>query len=236
MPSGSRTRDSHAGGGRSNKERQRLQSLERLFWGQGSEVYTQPLLAYIRYTSKVDLNTWKSFTRSELKLESVHQESPRLDIFRKRATKPLLKQKHRQKHLAWAKEKKNWTVAQWSKVEGCIGFGLQRDPTQISREVLPLLSAGVGGQKILRETHGERWDLECNRNVIETHEVEKKIQVTVYLTKAKQGKSDIWKRLSIATEKNGKELNLVSLVSHKCAKVFHYNWHKSGTSALRRHT
>ncbi len=38
------------------------------------------------------------------------------DIFRKRATKPLLKQKHRQKHLTWAKEKKNWTVAQWSKV------------------------------------------------------------------------------------------------------------------------
>ncbi len=65
------------------------------------------------------------------------------------------------------------------------------DPTQISREVLPLLPAGVGGQKILRETHGERWDLECNRNVIETHEVEKKIQATVYLTKAKQGKSDI---------------------------------------------
>ncbi len=38
------------------------------------------------------------------------------DIFRKRATKPLLKQKHRQKHLTWAKEKKNWTVAQWSKL------------------------------------------------------------------------------------------------------------------------
>ncbi len=38
------------------------------------------------------------------------------DIFRKRATKPLLKQKHRQKYLTWAKEKKNWTVAQWSKV------------------------------------------------------------------------------------------------------------------------
>ncbi len=31
-------------------------------------------------------------------------------------TKPLLKQKHRQKHLTWAKEKKNWTVAPWSKV------------------------------------------------------------------------------------------------------------------------
>ncbi len=46
----------------------------------------------------------------------MHQESPCSDIFRKRATKPLLKQKHRQKHLTWAKEKKNWTVAQLSKV------------------------------------------------------------------------------------------------------------------------
>ncbi len=36
------------------------------------------------------------------------QESPRSDIFRKRATKSFLKQKHRQKHLTWAKEKKNW--------------------------------------------------------------------------------------------------------------------------------
>ncbi len=42
----------------------------------------------------------------ELKLESEHQESPRSDIFRKRATKPLLIQKHRQKHLTWVKEKK----------------------------------------------------------------------------------------------------------------------------------
>ncbi len=32
------------------------------------------------------IETWESFTRSELKLESVHQESPRSDIFRKRAT------------------------------------------------------------------------------------------------------------------------------------------------------
>ncbi len=62
-------------------------------------------------SSKADSNTWESFTRSELKLESVHQESPRSDIFRKKATKPLLKQKHCQKHLTWAKEKKNWT---WS--------------------------------------------------------------------------------------------------------------------------
>ncbi len=46
----------------------------------------------------------------------VHQESPRSDIFRKRATEPLLKQKHCQKHLTWAKEKNCWTVAQWSRV------------------------------------------------------------------------------------------------------------------------
>ncbi len=76
-------------------------------------------------SSKADSNTWESFTRSELKL---NQESPRSDIFRKRATKPLLKQKHRQKHLIWAKEKKNWTVAQCSKVlfsdesQCCISF------------------------------------------------------------------------------------------------------------------
>ncbi len=79
-------------------------------------------------SSKADSNTWESFTRSEKKLESVHQESPRSEIFRKRATKPLLKQKHRQKHLTWAKEKNNWTVAQWSKVlfsdksKFCISF------------------------------------------------------------------------------------------------------------------
>ncbi len=82
-------------------------------------------------SSKADSNTWESFTRSELKLESVHQESPRSDIFRERATKPLLKQKHRPKHLTWAKEKKNWTVTQWSKVlvsdesQFCISFGNQ---------------------------------------------------------------------------------------------------------------
>ncbi len=82
-------------------------------------------------SSKADSSTWESFTRSELKLESVHQESPRSDIFRKRAIKPLLKQKHRQKHLTWAKEKKTWTVAQWSKVlfseesKFCISFGNQ---------------------------------------------------------------------------------------------------------------
>ncbi len=70
-------------------------------------------------------------TRSGLKLESVHQESPRSDVFRKRATKPLLNQRQRQKRLTWAVEKNNWTVAQWSKVlfsdesKCCISFGNQ---------------------------------------------------------------------------------------------------------------
>ncbi len=57
-------------------------------------------------SSKADSNTCESFTRSELKLESVHQESPRSDVFRKRATKPLLNQRQRQKRLTWAVEKK----------------------------------------------------------------------------------------------------------------------------------
>ncbi len=67
-------------------------------------------------SSKADSNTCESFTRSGLKLESVHQESPRSDV---------------QKHLTWAVEKKNWTVAQWSKVlfsdesKFCISFGNQ---------------------------------------------------------------------------------------------------------------
>ncbi len=82
-------------------------------------------------SSKANSNTCESFTRSGLKLESVHQESPRSDVFRKRATKPLLNQRQRQKRLTWAVEKKNWTVAQWSKVlfsdesKFCISFGNQ---------------------------------------------------------------------------------------------------------------
>ncbi len=82
-------------------------------------------------SSKADSNTCESFTRRRLKLELVHQESPRSDIFRKRATKPLLNQRQCQKRLTWAVEKKNWTVAQWSKVlfsdesKFCISFGNQ---------------------------------------------------------------------------------------------------------------
>ncbi len=45
--------------------------------------------------------------------------------------KPLLNHRQRQRCLTWAKEKKNWTVAQWSKVlfsdesKFCILFGNQ---------------------------------------------------------------------------------------------------------------
>ncbi len=61
------------------------------------------------------LKIWEYLHLSFNKWPSIkHQESPCSDIFR--ATKPLLKQKHCQKHLTWAKEKKNWTVAQWFKV------------------------------------------------------------------------------------------------------------------------
>ncbi len=90
--------------------------LEGRIWvGKGAQATGMTASLRIQ-SSKADSNTWESFTRSGLKLESVHQESPRSDVFRKRATKPLLNQRQRQKRLTWAVEKKNWTVAQWSKV------------------------------------------------------------------------------------------------------------------------
>ncbi len=105
--------------------------LEGRIWvGKGAQATGMTASLRIQ-SSKADSNTWESFTRSGLKLESVHQESPRSDVFRKRATKPLLNQRQRQKRLTWAVEKKNWTVAQWSKVlfsdesKFCISFGNQ---------------------------------------------------------------------------------------------------------------
>ncbi len=105
--------------------------LEGRIWvGKGAQATGMTASLRIQ-SSKADSNTCESFTRSGLKLESVHQESPRSDVFRKRSTKPLLNQRQRQKHLTWAVEKKNWTVAQWSKVlfseesKFCISFGNQ---------------------------------------------------------------------------------------------------------------
>ncbi len=90
--------------------------LEGRIWvGKGAQATGMTASLRIQ-SSRADSNTCESFTSSGLKLESVHQESPRSDVFRKRATKPLLNQRQRQKHLTWAVEKKNWTVAQWSKV------------------------------------------------------------------------------------------------------------------------
>ncbi len=84
--------------------------LEGRIWV-GKGVQATGITASLRIlSSKADSNTCESFTRSGLKLESVHQESPRSDVFRKRATKPLLNQRQRQKHLTWAVEKNNWTV------------------------------------------------------------------------------------------------------------------------------
>ncbi len=105
--------------------------LEGRIWvGKGAQATWMTASLRIQ-SSKADWNTWESSTRSELKLESVHQESPRSDVFRKRATKPLLNQRQRQNRLTWAVEKNNWTVAQWSKVlfsdesTFCISFGNQ---------------------------------------------------------------------------------------------------------------
>ncbi len=105
--------------------------LEGRIWvGKGAQATGMTASLRIQ-SSKADSNTCESFTRSGLKLESVHQESPRSDVFRKRATKPLLNQRQRQKHLTWAVEKNKWTVAQWSKVlfsdesTFCISFGNQ---------------------------------------------------------------------------------------------------------------
>ncbi len=80
--------------------------LEGRIWvGKGAQATGMTASLRIQ-SSKADSNTWESFTRSELKLESVHQELPRSDVFRKRATKPLLNQRQRQKHLTWAVEKR----------------------------------------------------------------------------------------------------------------------------------
>ncbi len=69
-------------------------------------------------------------------LGELHKEWTEAGVKASRATthrrvKPLLNQRQHQRCLTWAKEKKNWTVAQWSKVlfsdesKFCISFGNQ---------------------------------------------------------------------------------------------------------------
>ncbi len=74
-------------------------------------------------SSKIDSRIWVNFTRNGLRLGSRHQEPPHTDVVKEFGyscriplVKPLLNHRQRQRHLTWAKEKKNWTVAQWSKV------------------------------------------------------------------------------------------------------------------------
>ncbi len=65
-----------------------------------------------------------NFTRNGLRLGSNHQEPPHRRV-------KEFDYSCRQRHLTWAKEKKNWTFAQWSKVlfsdesKFCISFGNQ---------------------------------------------------------------------------------------------------------------
>ncbi len=99
--------------------------LEGRIWvGKGAQATGMTASLRIQ-SSKADSNTCESFTRSGLMLESVHQESPHSDIFRKRATKPLLNQRQHQKHLTWAVEKKNSKskVLFSDESKFCISFG-----------------------------------------------------------------------------------------------------------------
>ncbi len=61
-------------------------------------------------SSKIDSRIWMNFTRNGLRLRSRHQEPPHTDSVKE------FGYSCRQRRLTWAKEKKNWTVAQWSKV------------------------------------------------------------------------------------------------------------------------
>ncbi len=108
--------------------------LEGRIWV-GKGAHATGMTASLRIlSSKADSNTCESFTRSGLKLETVHQESPRSDVFRKRATKPLLNQRQRQKCLTWAVEKKNWTVAQWSNFQMKVNFAFRLETRSQSLE------------------------------------------------------------------------------------------------------
>ncbi len=75
-------------------------------------------------SSKIDSRIWVNFTRNGLRLRSRHQEPPHTDVSRNLATVVI-------RGVTWAKKKKNWTVAQWSKVlfsdesKFCISFGNQ---------------------------------------------------------------------------------------------------------------
>lgn len=78
----------------------------------------------------------------------------------------------------------------WCKVEGCIGILVSRVQNL----------AAVGGKTKIAQVLQSR-DLPFGLyNMVSTNEVEKKIKTGIYITKTKQGKSDLWWHLDkIAT-------------------------------------
>ncbi len=76
-------------------------------------------------SSKIDSRIWVNFTRNGLRLGSRYHEPPHTYVFKE------FGYSCHQRRLTWAKEKKNWTVTQWSKVlfsdqsKFCISFGNQ---------------------------------------------------------------------------------------------------------------
>ncbi len=86
-------------------------------------------------SSKTDSRIWVNFIRNGLRLGSKHQEPPHTDLSKNLATVVVfLLLSHSwttdNVRVTWAKEKKNWTVAQWSTVlfsdesKLCIVFGI----------------------------------------------------------------------------------------------------------------
>ncbi len=101
--------------------------LEGRIWvGKGAQATGMTASLRIQ-SSKAYSNTWECFTRSGLKLESVHQESPRSDVFRKRLPSHFWTRDNVRSVLPglWRKR------TQWSKVlfsdesKFCISFGNQ---------------------------------------------------------------------------------------------------------------
>ncbi len=97
----------------------------------------QPTAALWGLSSKIDSRIWVNFQGMDwgwgqgIKSHHTGRVMEFGDSCRIPLVKPLLNHRQRQKRLTWAKEKKNWTVAQWSKVlfsdesKFCISFGNQ---------------------------------------------------------------------------------------------------------------
>ncbi|KAI2650232.1 Transposable element Tc1 transposase [Labeo rohita] len=84
-------------------------------------------------SSKIDSRIWVNFTRTEAGVKASRATTHRrVKEFGYSCciplVKPLLNHRQRQRRLTWAKEKKKWTVVQWSKVlfsdesKFCISF------------------------------------------------------------------------------------------------------------------